>query len=166
MFTIVTEDQLPILLLHVFLVLPHLMASQFVHSCYDFSVSVIVPCVGIPNIVSNKISFIQFYQWRLWSQILIAQRGRKSTKLTFLFSWYSKRNASSPYCLKKTFKLSVPPFYFLCIFLSVLLTSSYSLCFFPMFTSCQLVASPHLDLGLFNPVDSPQAESSWIKGIC
>lgn len=64
---------------------------------------------------------------------LLAQRVRGSTPLTLLLSWCSKRKLS----FSKTPQF---PFYFLCVSLSVLLTSSHSLWGFFLFISCQLVS--------------------------
>jgi hypothetical protein len=54
--------------------------------------------------------------------------------------------SSSSIPSQKTLKPDVPPFYFLCFSLSVLLTSSYSLWFVPTFTPCLLPA--HLSICL------------------
>lgn len=62
---------------------------------------------------------------KCWGESLLAQRGclREVTKLTFPKGW--------SFLTPKTLKLKVLHFYFLCIFPSIFLTSSYSLCFFP-----------------------------------
>lgn len=102
----------------------------------------------------KKTSTIQFYHLRLASQMpwwKPASSGRQRKHPADLPPQPVFLNASPLSChLKKTsFKLNAPPFYFLWVCLSLLLTPSYSLCFFfffwfcfnnPMFASSQRVA--------------------------
>ena len=93
-------------------------------------------------VLFNKISIIPFYQWGLWSLLRMkacwSERQKKSTQLTVLLSPQHPRNNShlayrhpqnkqtnkkQKQKKKSTFQLNVPPRYFLCVSLSVLLTS-------------------------------------------
>ena len=55
---------------------------------------------------------------RCWGEGLLAQRGRESTQMTFLYRSKRKRTSQKKVFLhapSKTLKLNVPPFYFQCI---------------------------------------------------
>jgi hypothetical protein len=71
---------------------------------------------------------------RCWGKSLQAQRGRKSTQLTFLLR-HPKTKHSTSALSQNPLKPSAPPFYFLCVSLSILPTSSYSLWFLPVIGS-------------------------------
>lgn len=84
---------------------------------------------------------------RCWGESLLAQRGREYPA-SLLLSQCPTRNASLLLLTQKNLQTECPSFSFLCVSLSILLTSSYSMGFFPplslyhMFTSSQLVACP------------------------
>lgn len=85
----------------------------------------------------NKISMIRFYQWKLYSQMLgqkpaISDRQRKAPIWSFPppHSRHSSLILSSYTISKTPSNSNVPVLCFLCISLSVLLSPSYSLCFF------------------------------------
>lgn len=83
---------------------------------------------------------------RCWGESLQAQGGRGSTQLTFLLSQCPRSNPLSHPFPKTSFKLNAPPFYFLCVSVSVLLTPSYSV-FFPIIP-CSLPVNWLLSLPL------------------
>lgn len=75
---------------------------------------------------------------RYWGESLLSQRGIESPQLTFLLSHHATSLSFLQLSQTTVLKLSVPPFYFLDVSLSILLTPSFSLCFFltnPMSTS-------------------------------
>ena len=86
---------------------------------------------GWGEMAFNKISIIRFLPTKMLGWSLLAQRGRESTQLTFLLIGWARRNAPLSHHLQEnSFKLNIPPLYFLCVSPSRLLIPSYSLCFF------------------------------------
>jgi hypothetical protein len=100
----------------------------------DFNIRLELPVVSFLKTISQMLHFTNEESGvRCWGESLLAQRARKSTQLTFL-SQYREEIPPLFAFSKKPFKLNVPPFYFLCISLSVLLALSYSVFLFLFFS--------------------------------
>ena len=82
---------------------------------------------------------------RCLDESLLAQRGKENFQLTFLLNLYPKRKFfSMPFT--KSLRLNAHLFYFLYIYLSILLTPFYSLCFsyvHSLSTGCLLCLLTH-----------------------
>jgi hypothetical protein len=66
---------------------------------------------------------------KCWGENLLAQSMKESTQVTVFLRYYPQRRFSFCTLSQKQLKLNGPPFYFLCVSLSILLTSSYFLSF-------------------------------------
>lgn len=78
------------------------------------------------------------YRARSLGESLLSQRGRESIQLAFLLCCHSPKRDLSPLPFHAKLKLNIPPSYFLCISLFILLTPSYFLFFFFLSTDCLL----------------------------
>lgn len=68
---------------------------------------------------------------RCWGESLVVQRVRKAPSWPSSTVYFPRRSSPSPHCLK-SLQTRCLPLYFLCVSLSVLLTSSYSWRDFPL----------------------------------
>ena len=117
----------------------------------------------------NKVFIVQFYQYsgaRCLNENLLAQRGRKSSQLTFFLSWHPKSLLLLCHLQEASLYSHAPHFFFLGFPLYILPSPSHSLFFLSMLWSVPRawLVDVLFDqwLTLFNPVYTFQKKKNYL----